>query len=88
MWSAAARTALQAGAAAAYKMRNDPGPWGEKGTKVATAAIGAALVDTFMTKRYPKKVGGVRHKAMRQAAEVALGRGVVNPAVSQARRRR
>jgi hypothetical protein len=87
MWSKAAQTALKAGAAAAFKARNDPSPWlGEKGGKVATAALGAALVDTFLSQRHPKKVGGVRHHAMRHVAEAALGRAVVNPALHQALR--
>jgi hypothetical protein len=61
-------------------MRNEPGPWmGAKGTKVATAALGAALVDTFMGQKHPKKVGGVRHKAMRRATEAALGKVIVEP---------
>lgn len=76
-------TALHAGTVVAYNMRNDPGPWmGEKGSKVATAAIGAALVDTFMNQRHPRKVDGMRHKAIRRAATMALGRGA---AATQAR---
>jgi hypothetical protein len=83
----AVKTALHTGAATAWGMRNDPGPWlGEKGTKVATAALGAALVDTFMTKKHPQKVGGKRHGAMRQVAEVALNRGVVQSVAKGARR--
>ena len=47
-WQAFATSAFQAGASAAYKARGDPGPWmGKKGGKVATAALGAALVDTM-----------------------------------------
>jgi hypothetical protein len=47
-WGALAATAFQAGASAAYKARTDPGPWmGKKGTKVATAALTAAVVDTL-----------------------------------------
>lgn len=47
-WGTFAAAAFQAGASAAYKARRDPGPWmGKKGTKVATAALGAAIVDTM-----------------------------------------
>lgn len=47
-WGSLASSAFQAGASAAYKARADPGPWmGKKGTKVATAALGAAIVDTI-----------------------------------------
>ncbi|KAG6003946.1 hypothetical protein E4U21_001573 [Claviceps maximensis] len=43
---AGALTALSAGAQAVMQSRNDPSPWlGAKGAKVATAALGAALVD-------------------------------------------
>jgi hypothetical protein len=46
---AGARTALTAGAQAAMKARNDEGSWmGPRGAKVATAALGAALVDGFI----------------------------------------
>ena len=59
-WQAVARTALQAGAASAYKMRYNPGPWmGEKGTRVAIAAISTALVDSFINRKYPKRQGGI-----------------------------
>ncbi|KHO00459.1 uncharacterized protein MAM_01237 [Metarhizium album ARSEF 1941] len=45
---AGARTAFAAGAQAAMQNRNDPNPWlGSKGAKVATAALGAALMDGF-----------------------------------------
>ncbi|KAK2591465.1 hypothetical protein QQS21_010841 [Conoideocrella luteorostrata] len=45
---AGARTAFSAGAQAAMQNRKDPSPWlGQKGAKVATAALGAALMDGF-----------------------------------------
>ncbi|QUC21626.1 uncharacterized protein UV8b_05869 [Ustilaginoidea virens] len=45
---AGARTAFSAGAQAAMQSRKDPSPWlGSKGAKVATAALGAALMDSF-----------------------------------------
>ncbi|KFG85756.1 hypothetical protein MANI_021112 [Metarhizium anisopliae] len=49
---AGARTAFAAGAQAAMQNRNDPNPWlGSKGAKVATAALGAALMDGFGKKK-------------------------------------
>ncbi|XWW94342.1 hypothetical protein V2A60_002285 [Cordyceps javanica] len=46
---AGARTAFSAGATAAMNNRGGQGDWlGAKGAKVATAAIGAALMDGFM----------------------------------------
>lgn len=67
---AGARTAFSAGAQAAIKSRNDPSPWlGAKGAKVATAALGAALVDGFMAEKHP---GGVRHEALRHGRDAVL----------------
>ncbi|KAI6780542.1 uncharacterized protein J7T54_000182 [Emericellopsis cladophorae] len=46
-----ARQALSAGAQAAYRSKNDTGPWiGPKGAKVATAALSAAFVDGVFKK--------------------------------------
>ncbi|PFH55526.1 hypothetical protein XA68_18116 [Ophiocordyceps unilateralis] len=68
---AGARTAFSAGAQAAMQSRNDPSPWlGAKGAKVATAALGAAIVDGFMAEKHP---GGVRHEALRQGRDAVLG---------------
>jgi hypothetical protein len=68
-----ATTALRAGAKTAYKLRDHPSPWmGEKGIQVGTAALSAALVDTFIGKQYPKRKGGVRHLAMKHATNVAM----------------
>ncbi|KAL7625823.1 hypothetical protein AAE478_005046 [Parahypoxylon ruwenzoriense] len=61
-WQAAARAALEAGGLAAFRLRKEPGSWtGEKGAKVATAALGAAAIDAFMDKD-PRRVksGGVK----------------------------
>jgi hypothetical protein len=70
---AGARTAFSAGAQAAMKNRNDPSPWmGPKGAKVATAALGAALVDGFMGKN--KHAGGTAHKAMKEGVDFASSR--------------
>jgi hypothetical protein len=81
----AARTAFEAGAVAALKLRNDPSPWiGPKGAKIATAAIGAAIVDTFMEQKHPKRKGGMRHTMMRQATQMAIGSLVMKPAMKKA----
>ncbi|KAF9775681.1 hypothetical protein IL306_006184 [Fusarium sp. DS 682] len=66
---AGARTALTAGAQAAMKSGHDPGPWlGPKGAKVATAALGAALVDGFIGQKHPDST---RQKLMRQGVDLA-----------------
>lgn len=47
----AARAALEAGGLTAFRLRKDPGSWtGEKGAKIATAALGAAAIDAFIDK--------------------------------------
>lgn len=69
MLQAGARTAFTAGAQAVMKNRDDPSPWlGAKGAKVATAVLGAALVDGFVGSKHPD---GVRHNVMRQGIDVA-----------------
>ncbi|KAF4970246.1 hypothetical protein FZEAL_10081 [Fusarium zealandicum] len=66
---AGARTAFTAGAQAAMKSRGDPSPWlGSKGAKVATAALGAALVDGFMGQKHP---GSTRQTLMREGIDLA-----------------
>ncbi len=81
MLSSAMRVALEAGAVAALKQRNDPSPWiGMKGTKVAAAAIRAAAIDTFMERKAPKRKGGISHAVMKQATTLALGNLVLGPA--------
>ncbi|KAF4336938.1 hypothetical protein FBEOM_9207 [Fusarium beomiforme] len=69
MVQAGARTAFTAGAQAAMKSGRDPGPWlGPKGAKVATAALGAALVDGFIGQKHPDST---RQKLMRQGVDLA-----------------
>ncbi len=81
MIGSAVRCALEAGAVAALKQRNDPSPWiGMKGTKVAAAALGAAAVDTLMERKAPKRKGGISHLMMKQATTMALGNLVLGPA--------
>ncbi|KAG7287791.1 hypothetical protein NEMBOFW57_007306 [Staphylotrichum longicolle] len=75
----AAHHAFEAGAIAALRLRNDPSPWlGKKGGQIAAAAIGAAVVDTFVARRIPKRKGGLRHSVARQAAQMVIG-GLVSP---------
>ncbi|KAK4450030.1 hypothetical protein QBC34DRAFT_80303 [Podospora aff. communis PSN243] len=77
----AGRTALEAGAVAALKLRDDPSPWlGTKGAKVVTAALSAAAVDTFMERRHPDRKGGLRHTVMKQGMQVVIGNLVKKPA--------
>lgn len=77
-WEEAGRVALQAGTVAAIKVGNDAVPWPVKGTKIASAALGAAVVDHVLR---PKKRGGIKYAAMRHMAEVAVGNVVVGPAL-------
>ncbi|KLP08398.1 Uncharacterized protein Y057_13743 [Fusarium fujikuroi] len=69
MVQAGARTAFTAGAQAAMKSGRESGPWlGPKGAKVATAALGAALVDGFMGQKHPNST---RQKLMREGIDLA-----------------
>lgn len=66
--------ALEAGALAALSLRHDPSPWlGKKGGQVAAAAIGAAVVDTFVSQRTPNRKGGLRHSVAKKAAQMVVG---------------
>ncbi|KAI1078669.1 hypothetical protein F5B20DRAFT_200003 [Whalleya microplaca] len=68
-WQMAARAALEAGGIAAFRLRKEPGSWtGDKGAKVATAALGAAAIDAFIDKdpRRSKSTG------MKNIAENAI----------------
>ncbi|KAI0007368.1 hypothetical protein F4779DRAFT_516648 [Xylariaceae sp. FL0662B] len=68
-WQMAAKAALEAGGMTAFRLRKEPGSWtGEKGAKVATAALGAAAIDAFIDKdpRRSKSTG------MRGMAENAI----------------
>lgn len=80
-WEQAAKVALQAGTVAAIKVGTDSVPWPVKGTKIASAALGAAVVDHVFR---PKKRGGVKYAAMRHLAELAVGNLVVGPAMGRA----
>lgn len=66
-WEQAAKAALVAGAVEAFRSRKVQGPWtGEKGQRIATAALGAAGIDGLID-RDPKK-----HEK-RHVIESALG---------------
>lgn len=80
-WDEAGKVALQAGTVAAVKVGTDSIPWHIKGTKIASAALGAAVVDHVLK---PKKRGGVKYAAMRHLTEVAVGNLVVGPAMGRA----
>ena len=87
--SAAAKHAVKAGAMAALSNAAVPGDWlGEKGSRVVTAALGAALVDTFMSHNYPTRVNGIRHTAMRQVAERTIKSMVTEPIFQRAAQHR
>lgn len=79
-WEDAAKVAFQAGGVALMKVGTEQMPWTTKGTKIASAALGAAVVDHVLK---PKKRGGVKYAAMRHLAEVAVGNIVVSPALGK-----
>ncbi|KAG6366897.1 hypothetical protein INS49_001078 [Diaporthe citri] len=79
-WEDAAKVAFQAGGVALMKVGTEQMPWRTKGTKIASAALGAAVVDHVLK---PDKRGGVKYAAMRHLAEVAVGNMVVSPALGK-----
>lgn len=79
-WEDAAKVAVQAGGVALMKVGTEQMPWRTKGTKIASAALGAAVVDHVLK---PDKRGGVKYAAMRHLAEVAVGNMVVSPALGK-----
>lgn len=79
-WEDAAKVAVQAGGVALMKVGTEQMPWQTKGTKIASAALGAAVVDHVLK---PNKRGGVKYAAMRHLAEVAVGNIVVGPALGK-----
>ncbi|KAK8003999.1 hypothetical protein PG989_003718 [Apiospora arundinis] len=68
-WQMAARAALEAGGVTAFRLRKEPGTWGEKLPKIATAAMGAAAIDAFIDKdpRRQRSGGGGGVKGMAQS---------------------
>ncbi|KAJ4296732.1 hypothetical protein N0V90_006780 [Kalmusia sp. IMI 367209] len=66
-WEQAAKAAIVAGAVEAFRSRKTPGPWtGEKGQRIATAALGAAGIDSLVDKDPDKH-------SKRHVAESAIG---------------
>ncbi|KAI2634001.1 hypothetical protein GGS21DRAFT_123143 [Xylaria nigripes] len=83
-WQAAARAALEAGGLTAFRLRKEPGSWtGDKATKVATAAIGAAAMDAFMDEDPRGARGGVKG-----LAEGAISSLIASQIVGKGSRRR
>ncbi|KAK3349850.1 hypothetical protein B0T25DRAFT_549070 [Lasiosphaeria hispida] len=75
-WQHAATAALQAGGLAAIQMRSQPGGWkGEKGARVASAALGAAAMDAFAKKNKAESGGGRREpsRGRRSGGVEAMG---------------
>lgn len=71
-WEQATEAALIAGAIEAFRIRKKPAPWtGEKGIRVATAALGAAGIDVLIDKNPDRK-------ATRHLAEATIGGLAVN----------
>lgn len=70
-WQKAAVAALQAGGMAAMSMRSQPGAWkGEKGARVATAALGAMAMDAFNKKSGGYGTGAVKQEKARREDNV------------------
>ncbi|QBZ64539.1 hypothetical protein PoMZ_06237 [Pyricularia oryzae] len=87
-WSQAARCALEAGTMAALRSYDSPGNWiGTKGAQIATAAVGAALIDGVIANKKPNLRGGKRHAVLRQVTNTALGNLIMNPAGSAIEKR-
>jgi len=82
------RTAFTAGVQAAIKSQDDPAPWlGAKGAKVATAALGAALVDGWRGQKHRESARqNIIHKGVDfPSAQVAAG-GISHRSKSHHRR--
>ncbi|KAH8812769.1 hypothetical protein F5884DRAFT_316749 [Xylogone sp. PMI_703] len=77
-WQQAAEAALAAGVVEAFRVRKEPGPWtGEKGRRVATAALSAAAVDGLVDKNPRRK--SKRHIAEAVIAGLAINRMANGP---------
>ncbi|KAF2731173.1 hypothetical protein EJ04DRAFT_472439 [Polyplosphaeria fusca] len=80
-WEQAAKAAIVAGAVEAFRSRKTPGAWtGEKGQRIATAAIGAAGIDSLIDKDPDK------HNK-RHVAESAIGGLLANRLANGSRSR-
>ncbi|KAF2691100.1 hypothetical protein K458DRAFT_67237 [Lentithecium fluviatile CBS 122367] len=77
-WEQAAKAAIVAGAVEAFRSRKTPGPWtGEKGQRIATAALGAAGIDSLVDKDPDKH--GKRHVAESALAGLVANRVANGP---------
>lgn len=84
-WAQAAQAALVAGAVEAFRSRKEPGPWtGDKGKRIATAAIGAGGIDGLIDRDPDKKTK--RHLAEAVIGGLAANR-LANGPVSKSRGR-
>ncbi|KAF2266853.1 hypothetical protein CC78DRAFT_109761 [Lojkania enalia] len=80
-WEQAAKAAIVAGAVEAFRSRKTPGPWtGEKGQRIATAALGAAGIDSLVDKDPDRK-------SKRHVAESAIGGLIANRLANGSRSR-
>lgn len=77
-WQQAAKAAVITGVIEAVRSRNEPGGWQGKGTRVATAALGAAGIDGLLD-RDPDR------KSKRHIVESVIGGLAVNHVASGAR---
>lgn len=76
----AAKAAVLAGAAEAFRSRKEPGGWGgDKGKRVLTAAIGAGGIDGLVSGKDPEKKSG------RHTAEAVIGGLIGNRMLNGAR---
>ena len=76
----AAKAAVLAGAAEAFRSRKEPGGWaGDKGKRVLTAAIGAGGIDGLVSGDNPEKKSG------RHTAEAVIGGLIGNRVLNGAR---
>ena len=77
-WEQAAKAAVLAGAVEAWRARKTPGAWtGEKGQRIATAALGSAGIDALVDKNPDKK--GKRHLAESVVGGLLANRAVNGP---------
>ena len=84
-WAQAAQAALVAGAVEAFRARNEAGPWtGDKGKRIATAALGAGGIDGLIDRDPGKKTK--RHLAEAVIGGVAASR-LANGPISKSRSR-
>ncbi|KAK3938647.1 hypothetical protein QBC46DRAFT_161620 [Diplogelasinospora grovesii] len=85
-WQKAAAAAFQAGSLAALEMRAQPGAWkGEKGARVATAALGAAALDAFKKAEEKESAakGGDKEKGGKKKSDVEVIGGAISGLIAE-----